>query len=422
MAKATEPLPGTSDLWEPDISEWVALESTARNVFTTYGYDELRTPIFERTNVFVRSIGDETDVVQKEMYTFEDRGGRSLTLRPEGTAGVMRAIAHRGLSQGEELRVFYLGPMFRGERPAAGRRRQFHQIGVEAVGRCNPAMDVESIAMLMHFLEACGVGDSKLLLNTRGVAEDRVAVAAAFEKHFAPQSGGMCDDCQRRLRTNIWRILDCKEEQCQDVIEQAPRMADLVSKDTRDYFTSVCDGLDALNIPYEIAPRLVRGLDYYAHTVFEVVHHGLGAQDAIAGGGRYVVSPPGCKNGIEGVGFAVGVERLVLARQSLERSTPADTAPDIYIVSLGSDAINPGLCLAQELRRGGCRVVAETAGRSMKAQLRTANKLGAKLALIRGESELSQGTVVGKDMGASIQEEFAADAALGWVTARLERR
>jgi len=406
MAEKLEPLPGTSDIWQPEISEWVFLEQTARDVFARYGYEELRTPLFERTEVFVRSIGNETDVVQKEMYTFDDRGGRSLTLRPEGTAGVMRAIASRGLSEGEERRVFYLGPMFRGERPAAGRRRQFHQVGVEAVGRAAPAMDAESIAMLLHYLQEIGIRDGRLLLSSRGTTADHPAMSAALEQHFRPRIAGMCPDCQRRLETNVARILDCKVEQCQAAIGAAPGATDLLGAESREYFAAACATLSRLGIIYEIEPRLVRGLDYYVHTVFEVIHSGLGAQNALAGGGRYAISLPGADKPVEGVGFAAGMERLLLARQSLGVSAAAAPQVQIFLASLGARALDGMLPLAQDLRQHGYRVLAETAGRSLKAQMRTANKVGAVVALIRGDSELDKGTVVFKNLQASVQEEI----------------
>lgn len=406
MSEKLEPLPGTADLWEPEVSQWVWLEQQARDIFARYGYSELRTPVFERTEVFVRGIGNETDVVQKEMYTFTDRGGRSLTLRPEGTAGVMRAIANQGLAEGEERRVFYMGPMFRGERPAAGRRRQFHQVGVEAVGRASPGMDAECIAMLFHFLKAVGLADGRVLLNSRGTAADRPAVAAALHAYFLPHRAALCPDCQRRLETNVWRLLDCKVEGCQPVINGAPKITDLLGAESREFFAQVCKRLDALGIPYAVEPRLVRGLDYYVHTVFEVQHSGLGAQNALAGGGRYVISLPGDEKTVEGVGFAAGMERLLLARESLKLAAPAAAAPQLYVVALGERALADALPLAQQLREAGFRVLAETAGRSMKAQMRTANKSGVTFALIRGDNELDKGTVVCKNLATSVQEEW----------------
>ncbi|MBP5639990.1 MAG: histidine--tRNA ligase [Victivallales bacterium] len=405
MANNTEPLPGTSDIWEPETLDWIELETAARDVFHRYGYSEIRTPIFERTEVFVRSLGTETDVVQKEMYTFEDRGHRSLTLRPEGTAGVIRAIAAHGLDQGDEARVFYFGPMFRGERPAAGRRRQFHQVGVETVGSNSPWQDVEVISMLSHFLERIGVKGGTVNINTRGLPEDRVAVSEALKQYFAPHAPEMCEDCQRRLETNVWRMLDCKNETCKAIAEKAPKIVDLLGEESRSYFEKVCRGLKEVGIDYQFEPRLVRGLDYYIHTVFEVTHTGLGAQDALAGGGRYRITFPGSKNAIEGIGFAAGMERLLLARESLGIKAQAVPEADIMVLCLGDDAIVPGIKLTQDLRGqfSNHRIKADFSGRSMKAQMRGANKAGARLVIILGENELRDGGALCRNMATTEQ-------------------
>ena len=411
MANNTEPLPGTSDIWEPETLDWIQLETAARDVFHRYGYSEIRTPIFERTDVFVRSLGTETDVVQKEMYTFEDRGHRSLTLRPEGTAGVIRAIANHGLDQGDEARVFYFGPMFRGERPAAGRRRQFHQVGVETVGSNSPWQDVEVIAMLTHFLERIGLKGGKVNINTRGLPEDRAQVSAALKAYFAPHAPEMCEDCQRRLETNVWRMLDCKNDACKAIAEKAPKIIDLLGAESRDYFEKVCRGLQEVGVDYQFEPRLVRGLDYYIHTVFEVTHSGLGAQDALAGGGRYRITFPGSKNAVEGIGFAAGMERLLLARESLGIKTQPGRDADVMILCLGDEAIVPGLRLTRTLRGqfDTLRIKTDFSGRSMKAQMRGANKANARLAVIIGENELAQGIALCRDMATSEQTEVQLD-------------
>ncbi|NLF93241.1 MAG: histidine--tRNA ligase [Oligosphaeraceae bacterium] len=411
-----EPLPGTSDLWEPEVLDWINLENQSRNIFARYGYAELRTPIFERTDVFVRNLGNETDVVQKEMYTFQDRGGRSLTLRPEGTAGVMRAIANKGLEQGEEARVFYFGPMFRGERPAAGRRRQFHQIGVEAVGSNSPWMDAECIAMLVHFLAELGIRGSRVLLNTRGLPEDRQAISQALLDYFQPHSRELCEDCQRRLSTNVWRMLDCKNPACHEIALGAPQILSLMGETSRTFFAQVCAGLTELGVEYELAPRMVRGLDYYVHTVFEITHPGLGAQDALAGGGRYRISLPGDKRTFEGIGFAAGMERLLLARESLGLQSPPTSRTDTYIVSLGAPAIPVGLRLAGELRQAGLggRVKADFSNRSLKAQMRSANRENASRVLILGVAELSQGSVICRNMTTSAQVTLPTGELQDW--------
>ena len=411
MPGKMEPLPGTSDIWFPEVAAWADLEAVARQTFALYGYGELRTPVFERTDVFVKGIGDQTEVVQKEMYTFEDRGGRSLTLRPEGTAGVMRAIANQGVAEGTEKRVFYLGPMFRGERPAAGRKRQFHQIGVETVGRFNPAVDAECIAMLADFLEQAGIPQTRILINSRGTAADRERVIDALTTYFQPLIGAMCDDCQRRLNTNVWRILDCKSKECQSPVAGAPAIVDLLSEESQDFFRQVCQYLDAQGVKYEVAPRLVRGLDYYEHTVFEVISDAedLGAQNAIAGGGRYSISLTGVKKPMRGVGFAAGIERLLLAKGAVEM-VPADLgAVDVYVAAVGKEALPAGLKLAGNLRKDGFRVLAETDGRSLKAQLRTANRIDARMVIILGENELRTGTALVRNMADSEQREVALE-------------
>ncbi len=413
-----EPLPGTSDLWEPEVLDWINLENQSRDIFARYGYAELRTPIFERTDVFVRNLGSDTDVVQKEMYTFQDRGGRSLTLRPEGTAGVMRAIANKGLEQGEEARVFYFGPMFRGERPAAGRRRQFHQIGVEAVGSNSPWMDAECIAMLAHFLDALGIRGSRVLLNTRGLPEDRPAISQALFDYFHPQSKNLCEDCQRRITSNVWRMLDCKHPDCHQIALGAPQIIDLLGEESRVFFNQVCAGLSELGVEFEFAPRMVRGLDYYVHTVFEITHSGLGAQDALAGGGRYRISLPGDKRTFEGIGFAAGMERLLLARENLDQQSASAGKIDTYIICLGTEAIPAGLRLAGELRHSdlGGRIKVDFSNRSLKAQLRSANRERSNRVLILGEAELSQGSVICRDMGTSAQITLPVDKLHDWFT------
>lgn len=414
MSNATEPLPGTSDIWEPEVFGWLELEAITRDILGRYGYRELRTPVFERTEVFVRNLGNETDVVQKEMYTFDDRGGRSLTLRPEGTAGVMRAVANLGLGPGEECRVFYMGPMFRGERPSAGRKRQFHQVGVEAVGCNSPWMDAEVIAMLVHYLEALGLSGAKVMINSRGLPEDRPAVAQALKDYFQPHLHEMCDDCKRRFETNVWRMLDCKQEACHALALNAPRIADLLGPESKEFFARVCDGLDRLGVKYEVNPRLVRGLDYYVHTVFEITHPALGTEDAIAGGGRYRMTMPGTNTPIEGIGFAAGIERLLISRAALGLGPKERPNADTFIIAAGEAAIPSALQLAGELRHAGVggRVLADVTGRSMKAQFRSANKSGATKVLILGESELANGTVTVKNMSDSTQKSVArADVA-----------
>ena len=409
MATNSQPPPGTGDIFPREAALWRTIEETARRIYNLYGYGEIRTPIFEYTEVFQRGLGDDTEVVQKEMYTFEDRGGRSLTLRPEGTAGVMRALSGTDAMNGVENRVYYIGPMFRGERPSAGRRRQFHQIGVENVGRVAPALDAECIAMLCHFLNEIGAGGFKLLLNTRGVPEDRKPAEDALREYFTPLISSMCPDCQARLGRNVWRILDCKAPECQAHINAAPDAASLFGQGSREYFEQVCQILTDWNIDFTIEPRLVRGLDYYVHTVFELTHTGLGGQNAIAGGGRYELHLPGMNKGVCGVGYAAGVERLLMVREAMKAPQIEVPGPEVYLVSLGAGALAKNRLLASELRHAGIPVMLEAEEKSMKSQMRSADRLKASRVLILGENELNAGIGVLKNMKDGSQKEIALE-------------
>ena len=416
------PPPGTADIFESEAREWREIERVGAEVFSRYGYGELRTPMFEYTEVFQRGLGGETEVVQKEMYTFTDRGGRSLTLRPEGTAGVMRALSNTDVMNGVEQRVRYFGPMFRGERPAAGRRRQFHQIGVENVGRCAPLIDAECIAMLSAFLREIGLGDCMFDINTRGALDDRAPAEQLLRDYFSKHIDCMCDDCKTRLERNIWRILDCKQEACGKIIADAPDYVQSFSENSRNYFNEVCRALDALKVSYRVNPRLVRGLDYYVHTVFEVTHPALGAQTAVAGGGRYELFLPGEKRPVPGVGFAAGVERLLLCREALNVKSNAPSGPEAYLIGLGIEARLANLALADELRAAGIPVDLELEERSFKAQLRGANKSGAAVAIVRGDSELEKNIAVVKNMADGEQTEISADSIMEYLKQRRESK
>ncbi|MDD3154531.1 MAG: histidine--tRNA ligase [Victivallaceae bacterium] len=401
------PVPGTADIFPAEATRYRAIADCADRVFGLYGYGELRTPIFEYTEVFQRGLGGETEVVQKEMYTFQDRGGRSLTLRPEGTAGVMRAMMNTGVMNGEEQRVYYFGPMFRGERPAAGRRRQFHQVGVENVGRISPALDAECIAMLVHFLDELGIQNYDLKLNTRGVQSDRPAAAAMLQEYFGKHLDTLCDDCKVRYEKNIWRILDCKQPHCQQLVGACPDYLNAFSEESRAYFDEVRRQLDLLGVRYTIDPLLVRGLDYYVHTVFELGANLAGSNIAIAGGGRYELFLPGCKKPVPGVGFAAGVERLLMAQGEL--SAPPPSSGPVFLISLGDAAFLANLTLAGALRRAGVATALEPEAKSMKSQMRAANRLLSPLVIIRGDGEMEQKIVMLKKMSDGSQSQVADD-------------
>ncbi len=415
MAKFSPP-PGTADIFPDESSRWRYLEDTACAVFSRYGYGQLRTPIFEYTEVFQRGLGDETEVVRKEMYTFEDRGGRSLTLRPEGTAGVMRALLNTDVLNGVEQRVYYYGPMFRGERPAAGRRRQFHQIGAENVGRIAPELDAECIAMLVHYLEAIGIGDAELKINTRGVMSDRPAATEVLKNYFSGHLDTMCDDCRERFNGNIWRILDCKNPACHALVEAAPSYIESFSAESRAYFDTVRRTLDALGIKYTVDPLLVRGLDYYVHTVWELTHAGLGAQSAVAGGGRYELFLPGENRPVCGVGFAAGMERLMMILEAKNLQLDKTQEKLLFLAPLGDTARIGAMRLAAELRRQGFSVACEVENKSLKAQLRAANRLEAAAVLILGDDELARGQAMFKNLADSSQTEVRLDRVAEFLT------
>lgn len=398
-----QPITGMSDLGPPEIALWQRLESSARDVFRCYGFSEIRTPVVEKIGVFVRSLGDTTDVVQKEMYTLTSRDGREqYALRPEGTAGVMRYVAALG-QEAQDARLYYIGPMFRGERPQKGRRRQFHQVGVEAIGAPNPAADAEAIALQVHLLRAWGLRDFRVHLNTLGTFEDRASVQAGLREALAPQADRLCEDCRRRLGSNVLRVLDCKKEACRAVVASVPPATSFMQQDSRAYLEQVSRLLQRLEIETQVNPALVRGFDYYQHTVWEISHPALGAQDAIAGGGRYRMEFAG--RAVEGVGFAIGIERAVMA--VLHDAPPQEPArrPLVWIVSMGDQAFEENLRLAQALRMRGIACGLDLAGRSMKAQMRAADRARASLVVVRGDTELAKGTFALKDMATGAQAE-----------------
>jgi histidyl-tRNA synthetase len=398
-----QPLQGMSDIYAPEIYLWRMIEERARQLFNSYGYEELRTPSLEKLSVFKRSIGDTTDVVQKEMYAFEDRGGRNLALRPEGTAGTIRHLAGKG-EEGQNARVFYIAPMFRCERPQAGRKRQFHQVGVEATGEPNPLADAECIALQQHLLEEWGLTGSRIQINSRGTKEDQKLIAENLRQLLEDRRGDLCEDCQRRMDENVLRVIDCKNPGCKAIAETLPEMRSFMTQESQDYLNTVIETLEMMGVDVEYDRSLVRGLDYYVHTVWEITHGALGAQNAIAGGGRYEIALG--KKAIPGVGFAMGMERVITSLEACG-ITAEQFAPEggVWLVSLGEKALAENMKLARELRGKGIRCGMELSSKSMKAQMRKANKTGARKVIIRGEDELTKGTLVIKDMEEGSQEE-----------------
>ncbi|MFP5221523.1 MAG: histidine--tRNA ligase [Acidobacteriota bacterium] len=403
---------GFADILPRDAQVYDRLEQTAKRVFAQYGYKEVRLPILERTELFSRSIGEETDVVQKEMYTFPDRKGRSLTMRPEATAGVVRAYVENGLHAQEELSKLYCaGPMFRYERPQKGRMRQFHQIDVEAFGSPSPYLDAEMLFMLAQFLTELGLQDLTFELNSLGCSapDCRPAYNDALNEYFKGFDGGqLCEDCLRRKLTNPLRVLDCKVPACKELTRSAPKISDYQCQSCRDHFSAVTGLLDAGGLNYALNPRLVRGLDYYVRTTFEVTSGKIGAQSAVAGGGRYdgLVKTLGGPD-LPGVGFACGMERLAMLMGEC-----APEAPDFYLAVLGEAGLHAGLLLTQKLRASGMTGECALAAKSAKSQMRQAGKSGARFCLILGDSELEAGTIVVKDMTAGTQDTVSQDSLL----------
>lgn len=412
---------GTADVLPDKIPEWVFAEGVFRNVCARFGYGEIRTPMFEQTELFVRSVGETTDIVGKEMYTFEDRGGRSLTLRPEGTAGVVRAYLENGLmgqAEGRVTKLFYIGPAFRYERPQAGRLRQHHQAGVEAIGSLDPALDADVIDLFMTFFREVGLVECKLMLNSVGCPVCRPKYREALKASLQAVLPELCGDCQTRFETNPLRILDCKRPKCRELTANAPGSVDYLCDECGKHFEQVQGYLAALEIPFELNPRLVRGLDYYTKTAFEIVHTGLGAQDSICGGGRYdgLVEQCGGKP-TPAVGGAAGVERLLIARQHLGLPVPEDDGKKVFVATVGEQGRPAGLQLLGRLRAAGIRADTDFADRSLKAQLRRADKEGFSHVAIVGEDELSRGVVTLRRLADGKQEEVKLEQAVDMLRA-----
>lgn len=402
-------LKGIQDILPPDVYLWQHIEAAARSIFHRYGFQEIRLPLMESTEVFVRSIGEATDIVEKEMYTFTDKGNRSVTLRPEGTAPAVRAyVEHSLYNLPAPQKFYYAGPMFRYERPQKGRFRQFHQIGAEAFGAAQPSLDAEIIVMLQSLLQAIGLKELAFELNSIGCAECRPDYRNALTTFFESRLPDLCADCQRRYTTNPLRILDCKVERCIELRQGAPEVTQHLCAVCREHFDELIARLESLQVRYTLNPNLVRGLDYYTRTTFEVTSEHLGAQKAVAAGGRYdrlvqeFGGPP-----TPAIGFAIGMERLAaLLKESAGIAAPT---PRVFIATLGKAAELASFGIAETLRAAGLWVEPTYGGASLKSQLRKADRLGAEFALIIGDNELQAGKAQWKNLKAGTQGEVALD-------------
>ncbi len=416
-------LKGFKDILPDEVRTWQWIEETARNIFHRFGFTEIKVPILEKTELFQRSIGETTDIVEKEMYTFVDRNGASITMRPEGTASVLRSFIEHSLHlRPAGQRLYTIGPMFRHERPQKGRLRQFHQLSVEALGCERPELDVEVMAMAALLLQELGLSVS-LQINSLGCPKCRPAFNMALVDFLSSHAGKLCEDCERRRHTNPLRVLDCKSVHCQEIYTNAPAIVDYLCEDCVVHFRSVEQGLTAIDIPYQVNPLMVRGLDYYTRTTFELITDALGSQSAVGAGGRYdgLLGQLGGPD-LPGIGFGMGVERLVLLLQQLE-AAGASRMIDLFLIALGKDAFTKGFKLVHALRAAGLQVLMDIEGRSLKSQMKQANKANARFALIIGENELQQGEGVIKNMTTGEQSTIPLpeNGADEWLVPLLEK-
>ncbi|WP_141433663.1 histidine--tRNA ligase [Bacillus sp. 03113] len=406
---------GTQDILPGEVEKWQYIEKKARELCEKFQYHEIRTPIFEHTELFLRGVGDTTDIVQKEMYTFEDRGERSLTLRPEGTASVVRSFVENKMHgyASQPIKLYYLGPMFRYERPQAGRFRQFVQFGVEALGSKDPAIDAEVMAFVMSVYKELGLKKLKLVVNSLGDKESRQAHREALVNHFKPSIGEFCSDCQSRLEKNPMRILDCKKDRNHPLMKSAPSILDYLNEESSTYFNKVKMYLTDLNIPFEVDPNLVRGLDYYNHTAFEIMSNaeGFGAITTLCGGGRYngLVEDLGGPD-TPGIGFAMSIERLIAALNAESVELPIKEGIDCYLVAIGDQAKDYTVGLLQKLRMAGFSAERDYLDRKIKGQFKAADRLKAKVVAVLGEDELLAKKINVKIMETGEQTEVELDS------------
>ena len=400
---------GFKDILPDEVATWQQLESKAREVFRTFGYEEIKPPLMERTELFSRSIGLDTDIVSKEMYSFTDSKERGLTLRPEATASVVRAyIQHRLYQKNPTLKLFTIGPMFRHERPQKGRFRQFHQLNAEILGDPGPRSDADLIVMAMHLFEVLGLSGLSLNLNSLGCPQCRTRFKEELDNFLAQRTDALCTDCRRRAETNPLRVFDCKVEACNKAIEDAPSILDFICEDCQEHFRSLQEYLNGSDIPFILNHKLVRGLDYYTRTTFEIQTLKLGAQNAVLGGGRYdgLVKQLGGPDR-PAIGFAIGVERLV---KLIEEDTVQEpVTPELFVAGLGENTDRKVFNWVNALRRSGIWVEMEYTSKGLKAQMKRADRLGAKKVLIVGDDELASGKGVLRDMGTKDQQEVSLD-------------
>lgn len=409
---------GTKDVLPSESYKWQYIEAIMREVCSRFGYREIRTPVFEHTELFLRGIGDTTDVVQKEMYTFLDKGERSITLKPEGTAGVVRSfIEHSMGGAAQPTKMYYLSaPVFRYERPQAGRLREHHQFGIECFGSEKPSIDAEVISVALTVFRELGIEGLALNINSIGCKECRPNYNKALVAYLNEKEDKLCKDCRQRMQTNPLRVLDCKQESCSAVVREAPKMIDYMCEDCSQHFEGLKSRLDIAGIDYEINPLIVRGLDYYSKTVFEIIATGIGAQSTVCGGGRYdgLAQELGGKP-TPGIGFGMGLERLLLVLESLGIELPEPSVCDVYVCTLGEKAGEYGFKVTSDLREAGIKADCDHIGRSMKAQMKYAGKIGAAKVVILGEDELERKEAVVRDMTKSEESKVKLEKLIEFI-------
>lgn len=409
MALITKAIKGTKDVLPKEVHKNQYIEATCLDVAEKYGYKEIRTPVFEHTELFQRGVGDTTDVVQKEMYSFDDKGGRNITLRPEGTAGAARSFLENGLcNEALPQKVCYLTSCYRYEKPQAGRLREFHQFGIECFGTQSPLADAEIISLANSIFSELGVKDLSLEINSIGCPTCRAEYHKALKEYFSSRKDELCDTCKDRLERNPMRILDCKSPVCSEIAKDAPVVLDYLCDECKEHFDAVKKYLEAENIEYTINPKIVRGLDYYTKTVFEFVSNSIGAQGTVAGGGRYdgLIEELGGQK-TPSLGFGMGLERLMLLMEAQGCEFPESEKPDLFIVALGDKAVLKAVEIAKDMRAEGFSCQYDLNGRGLRAQMKYADKLKAKYTIVLGDNEIDEGTAKLKDMKSGEETEIA---------------
>lgn len=411
MALVTKAIKGTKDVLPKEVHKNQYIEATALDIAEKFGYKEIRTPMFEHTELFQRGVGDTTDVVQKEMYTFDDKGGRSITLRPEGTAGAVRSYLENGLcNEALPQKVCYVGPFFRYEKPQAGRLREFHQFGVECFGTASPLADAELISLGKSIFDTLEVKDISLEINSIGCPTCRAEYHKALKEYFSSRKDELCDTCRDRLDRNPMRILDCKSPVCSDIAKDAPVVTDYLCEECDAHFKKVQEYLKAMHIDYTINPKIVRGLDYYTKTVFEFITNSIGAQSAVAAGGRYdgLVDELGGQK-TPSLGFAMGLERIMLLMEAQNAPFPDANVPDLFVVALGDKATLKAVEIVKDMRAEGFTALMDLNQRSVRAQMKYADKLGAKFNIVIGDNEVENGTAKLKNMSTGEETDIALE-------------